>query len=226
MSPVEPPVPRRRVLIVDDHPVVRSGLAELIADEPDLEVCGEAEGAPQAMKLVHELRPDLVVVDLSLREGSGIELIKQIHAYDPEIKMVVSSMHDEAIFGERTLAAGAMGYVDKQQPTARLIEAIRQALSGRVFVSGRLAGRLAAGSAARGRASGGSPIERLSDRELEVLQLIGEGLTSRMIAERLHLSIKTIDTYRENLKTKLGLRTANELVRYAVAWTLEGGRTD
>jgi len=226
MSPEEPPVPRRRVLIVDDHPLVRSGLAELIADEPDLEVCGEAEGAPQAIKLVRELRPDLVVVDLSLREGSGIELIKQVHAFDPEIRMVVSSMHDEAIFGERTLAAGAMGYVDKQQPTGRLIEAIRQVLSGRVFVSGRLAGRFVAGSTASGRATGGSPIQRLSDRELEVLQLIGEGLTSRMIAERLHLSIKTIDTYRENLKTKLGLRTANELVRYAVAWTLEGGRRD
>ncbi len=216
------PTGRFRILIVDDHALVRAGLAELIEAEPDLEVCGQAAEAPAALDLIAKTHPHLVVVDLVLKEGSGLDLIKQIKAIDPTIRMIVSSMHDERIYGERALAAGAMGYVEKDQPVEVLLAAIRRVLAGEISVSDRLSGRILRRVSGSGKESS-SPVESLSDRELEVLELIGRGQTTRAIADRLNLSTKTIDTYRENLKSKLGLKTANELIAWAVSWVIDPG---
>lgn len=209
-----------RVLLVDDHEIVRAGMKDLIESEPDLEVCGQASGAPEALTILRETHPHVVVLDLSLAEGSGIELAKQIKAEEPTTKVIICSMHDDMLYAERALHAGAMGYVNKQEPAERILDAIRGVLEDRVVVSRRIAERILHRAARRDRTSG-SPIESLSDRELQVLELIGQGMATREIAETLHLSVKTIDTYRENLKTKLGLNSATELVRYAVAWTLD-----
>jgi DNA-binding NarL/FixJ family response regulator len=219
----------RRVLIVDDHALVRSGLSELIGHEAGLEVCGEASDAATALTKVKETQPDIVIVDIMLKEGSGVELIKQIRALDPSIRMLVTSMHDERLYAERVLNAGAMGYVSKQEPAEKVIQAIRQVLAGRVYVSEQMADRVLRRVSHGAEDPKQSPLDALSDRELEVLNLIGQGLSTRQIAEQLHLSVKTIDTYREHIKSKLNLKTANELVRYAVAWTLDpsqGGLKD
>jgi DNA-binding NarL/FixJ family response regulator len=211
----------KRVLLVDDHELVRAGMSDLIEAEPDLTVCGQAEDVPGAVELVRESSPHVAVVDLTLREGSGIDLIKQIRSIDPTVKVVVCSMHEDRLYAERALRAGATAYVNKNEPAERVLEAIRKVLAGRVFVDESIADRILL-RVARGEKDGPrSAIETLSDRELEVLQLIGDGLTTRQIAEKLHLSVKTIDTYREHLKDKLGLDSANELVRYAVAWSLD-----
>jgi DNA-binding NarL/FixJ family response regulator len=210
-----------RILIVDDHPIVRRGLAQIINDQPDLEVCGQAESQAEALKLLVETEPELIIVDVSLKDGSGIELIKQIKSRLPDAKMLVSSMHDESLFAERALRAGAMGYIDKQEATERTVEAIRHVLGGRVYLSSRMADRMlhriVAGEAEPDR----SPIESLSDRELEVFELIGQGLMTRQIAKKLHLSHKTIETYRENIKQKLNLKSGAELTRHALQWVLE-----
>jgi DNA-binding NarL/FixJ family response regulator len=209
-----------RVLLVDDHEIVRSGLADLIDSESDLMVCGQVSGAPDAMSLLREKRPHIVIIDLSLADGSGIDLIKHVKASDPTVKMIVFSMHDDTLYAERALHAGAMGYVNKNEPLERILEAIREVRANRVFVNDRIANRVLRRVAQRDDRPR-SPIETLSDRELEVLELIGEGMTTREIGEKLHLSVKTIDTYREHLKSKLELGSATELVRYAVAWTLD-----
>jgi DNA-binding NarL/FixJ family response regulator len=217
--------PRRggksRVLLVDDHSLVRAGLAKLVASQEDLEVCGEASDAAAALRLIRRHEPDLVIVDLTLREGSGLELIKQAAALDSSIKMLVLSMHDELLYAERALAAGAMGYVSKQEPSRVVMEAIRRVLEGRVYTSEEIAERVLRRSTGKAKSEGGLPTDVLSDRELEVLGLLGDGLNTREIAERLNLSTKTIDTYRENIKSKLGLNNANELLRFAVAWSLD-----
>jgi DNA-binding NarL/FixJ family response regulator len=201
-----PSPPRHRIAIVDDHELVRRGLRELISAETDLEVCGEAADAPSALTLMRDTRPDLMVVDVILEKGSGLELIKQLRAWNPEQKILVSSMHEDELFAGRAMQAGARGYVNKQEPTERLLEAMRSILEGRIYL----------GSAP---AAPHEPRElgRLSDRELEVLGLIGEGLTTTEIAERLQLSSKTIDSHREHIKSKLGIRTMNELVRVAIS---------
>lgn len=209
-----------RVLIVDDHPVVRRGLAELIGDEPDLEVCGEASDAPDALRQVEMKHPDVVVVDISLQAGNGIELIQQIKERDERIKTLVSSMHDESLFAERALRAGAMGYINKQEPTERVIDAIHEVLGGQVYLSARMANRLLQ-SVVGGETLEQDPIGSLSNRELEVFELIGQGLTTKKIAGRLHLSPKTIETHREKIKTKLNLNNSTELSRRAVQWVLE-----
>lgn len=209
-----------RVLIVDDHPVVRRGLAELINDETDMEVCGEASDAPDALRQVEVKHPDVVVVDISLQAGNGIELIQQIKEHDERVKTLVSSMHDESLFAERALRAGAMGYINKQEPTERVIDAIREVLSGQVYLSARMANRLLQ-SVVGGETLGQDPIGTLSNRELEVFELIGQGLTTKKIAGRLHLSPKTIETHREKIKTKLNLSNSTELSRRAVQWVLE-----
>lgn len=216
----------KRVLLVDDHELVRAGMAELIEAESDLSVCGEAGEAPTAMRLVAETQPHVVVIDLMLQEGSGIELIKQIKAVDPTIRMVVCSMHDDKLYAERTLQAGAMAYVNKQEPAERILEAIRSVLADRVFVNDEIADRILRRAAKRDEPTPVSAVETLSDRELEVLELIGAGLTTRQIAEKLHLSVKTIDTYREHLKAKLNLDSATSLVRYAFAWSLNPDRAN
>jgi len=218
-SPHDPQ--KKTVLLVDDHSLVRKGLAELIDDEHDLEVCGQAADASTALTLTRRLQPDLVIIDLMLREGTGLELIKQIAALDPDIKMIVCSMHDEALYAERVLAAGAMGYVSKQEPSRVVLEAIRGVLSGRIYASEDVADRLLRRVSGRTGDQQGNPVDALSDRELEVLNLLGKGLNTRAIADQLKLSTKTIDTYREHIKAKLGLKNANELLRFAVAWSLD-----
>jgi DNA-binding NarL/FixJ family response regulator len=211
------------VVIVDDHAIFRKGLRELIEQELGLEVAGEAPDASTALQHVDQHQPDLIIIDLSLKGGSGIELIKQIKALHPMARMLVSSFQDEAIYGERVLRAGAMGYVSKQEPVDKMLEAVRQVLAGKLYLSAGLADRVLNRLVSRRDDISHSPVRSLSDRELEVLGLIGQGLSSKEMAQRLHLSVKTIDTYREHIKTKLHLRTANELIRYAVTWALESG---
>lgn len=210
-----------RIVLVDDHSLVREGLVELVDSQEDLEVCGEAADSATALSMIRKLKPDLVIVDLMLRDGSGIELIKQAIAVDSSVKFLVCSMQDEELFAERVLAAGAMGYVSKQEPSRMVLEAIRRVLTGRIYTSEEVADRVLRRSTGSSRLRDQSPIDALSDRELEVLSLLGQGLNTRDIAERLELSTKTIDTYREHLKKKLDLTNANELLRFAVAWTLE-----
>lgn len=209
---------RTKVLLVDDHPIVRRGLAKLLGERPNIEICGEADGAGQALDYIAKDRPDLVIVDISLKDVGGIELIKQIRALDPEIKLMVCSMHDENLYAERVLQAGALGYVNKETATERIFDAIEQVMAGRVYLSPEMSEQLLS------RMVGGEPstdktsIETLSDRELEVFELIGRGLTTRQIAERLCLSVKTVETYRENLKIKLNLTNSPMLIRAAVQW--------
>jgi DNA-binding NarL/FixJ family response regulator len=214
---------KTRVMLVDDHSLVRDGLAELISGQEDLEVCAQASDASTALRLIREHRPDLVIVDLMLRDGSGSELIKQIVELDSSIKTLVCSMHDEALYAERVLAAGAMGYVSKQEPSRLVLEAIRRVLSGRIYTSEEVTERVLRRASGKSGREGESLIDVLSDRELEVFGLLGQGLGTRKIAERLKLSTKTIDTHRENIKNKLGLRNSHELLRLAVAWTLDPG---
>jgi len=214
-------VKRARVLLVDDHALVRRGLADLVGDEPDLEVCGEAADAAEALARVAELCPDVVVVDLSLKTGHGLDLIKRLRARDDGPKVLVLSMHDEALFAERALRAGALGYVNKQEAPAKVVEALRQVLAGKVYLSGTMTERLLKRAAGGAETGGRLPSETLSDRELTVFDMIGQGLATREIAERLHLSIKTVETYREHIKAKLGLKNSAELGRHAAQWVLE-----
>jgi DNA-binding NarL/FixJ family response regulator len=210
-----------QVLIVDDHPIVREGYAKLIARRPDLEVCGEAADAGELFALVEQTRPDLIIIDISLRNGNGVDLCKQIKERYPEIKMLVISAHDESAYAERVLRAGAMGYVNKGQPAAQLIEAIRRVLSGKLFLSPEMTERMLSRQIGSDRNLLQSPIETLTDREIQVFELIGQGLTTRQVASKLDLSQKTIESYRENLKRKLQLKNGTELNRLAVQWVLE-----
>ncbi|MCA8998204.1 MAG: response regulator transcription factor [Planctomycetaceae bacterium] len=209
-----------RILLVDDHPLVRRGMAVLIAQEPDLNVCGETGEMDEAMRLVREHKPDMMIIDLSLKTGNGLELVKQVASAYPAVKMLVCSMHDETLFAERCLRAGAGGYLNKEAASERVVEAIRTVRSGKTFVSAELAERLL-NRIVTGAPANQSPIESLTDRELEVFGLIGQGLTTRQIADRLHLSYKTIESYRENIKAKLSLKNAAELNRHAVQWVME-----
>jgi DNA-binding NarL/FixJ family response regulator len=212
---------RSRILIVDDHPVVRRGLRMLIDDEPDLFVCGEAGDADEAIRALDAKKPDLVIVDLSLKESSGLELIKRIKSRNSAAKMLVSSMFDESLYAERVLNAGALGYVSKQEAMEKVIEAIRCVLSGRVYLSAAMSDRMLHRLARDHQAIERSPVETLSDRELEVFEMIGRGRTTAEIAGQLHLSVKTVETHREKVKAKLGLKTAAELYQHAVRWVLE-----
>jgi DNA-binding NarL/FixJ family response regulator len=210
-----------RVLIVDDHPIVRSGYTQLMAADPRLAVCGEAAYVADALQAVETARPHLLIVDLSLKDGSGLDLCKQVKATRPEIKMLVVSMHDESLFAERALRAGASGYVNKQEATETLIQAIHTVMAGRIYLSSQMTDRMLYRAVGTDALTDESPIERLSDRELQVLEMIGRGVTTRQIAEKLFLSPKTIESYRENLKAKLHLDNSAELTRYAVQWVLE-----
>jgi len=209
-------------LIVDDHALVRLGLTQLIAQEPDLEVCGDAADAEEALERARQTQPDLVVVDISLKSGSGIELIKQLKARDTNVKVLVASMHEESLFAERALRAGALGYINKQQASENVVAAIRQVLAGQVYLSAEMTSHLLHRFGHQQQdALRRSSVESLSDREWQVFELIGRGLTTRQIAERLHLSVKTIETHREHIKGKLGLASSSELARHAVQWLLE-----
>ena len=213
-------VARHRILIVDDHPIVRRGLKELVADQPDLEVCGEAADEPEAVRQLEETRPDVVVVDLSLPSGHGLDLIRKIRLFDERIKILVSTMHDESLFAERTLRAGAAGYINKQEAPEKIIDALRQVLRGEVYLSSPIASRLL--FRLRGdQTAVGDPVERLTDRELEVFEMIGHGLPTQKIAKKLGLSQETIEAHREQIKVKLNLNNGAEMTRYATQWVLE-----
>jgi len=216
------PRSKRTVLIVDDHPIVRQGLAQLINQEKDLEVCGQAEDAHEAMQAIRQLQPDMVIVDISLKDTSGMELIKDLKIQYPDLPVLTLSMHDEAVYGERALRAGARGYVMKQEATGKVVTAIRRVLSGEVYVSEGMAAKMVSKLVGGGTRTAGAPADTLSDRELEVFRMIGEGFGTREMAEKLHLSIKTVETYRAHIKDKLGLQDANELLRTAIQWVNAG----
>lgn len=208
----------QKIVLVDDHPIVRQGLVNLINQEPDLEVCGEADDAYQAIKVIADRNPDLAIIDISLEEVSGIELIKDIKVRYPSLITLALSMHDEFLYAERALRAGAKGYVMKHEATEKVVQAIRKVLGGDLFVSEKMAAKLVNKFVGRQTQSGISAIETLSDRELEVFTLIGRGYGTRQIADQLHLSIKTIETYRAHIKEKLNLASGPELLRHAIQW--------
>jgi DNA-binding NarL/FixJ family response regulator len=209
-----------RILVVEDHPVVRAGLRELIDAEPDLHICAESGTVTDALKLARQEQPELAIIDLSLPDGSGIDLIKRLKVLLPELRMLVCSMHDESLFAERAINVGAHGYVSKQASTEQVLEAIRKVLGGGTYLSAEMVQRVINGFAKQ-KEGAGSSIEDLSNRELEVFDLIGQGLATSKIATRLNLSVKTVETHREKIKRKLQLSTAGELVRRAVQWRME-----
>jgi DNA-binding NarL/FixJ family response regulator len=209
-----------RIVLVDDHDLVRQGLAALFDDVPDMDVCGEAAEYDEALRLIESEVPDIAIVDITLKGGSGLELIKQIEARFGSVKVLVLSMHDETLFAERVLRAGARGYLSKAEPGDKVVEAVREIVGGRIYLSNEVTDKILHRVVVGGEAETQSLVESLSDRELEVLELIGRGMTTRQIAEDLNLSKKTVDTYRDHLKKKLQLKTANELIRYAVTWTM------
>jgi DNA-binding NarL/FixJ family response regulator len=203
----------RRVMIVDDHPVVRQGIKLMINAEPDLTICGEAESEQQARRMIRELKPDALVVDLSLGDGDGFNVVRDARAHFPDIRILVLSMHDEAIYAERLVSQGASGYIMKQAATEQLIVALRTVLRGERFLSDTLQRTLS-----ERRTEGGDPGSRLSARELQVISLIGQGLGTREIADNLSLSVKTVETHRLTIKRKLALETNAQLVQYAIKW--------
>jgi DNA-binding NarL/FixJ family response regulator len=209
---------KAKVLLVDDHPLVREWLANLINQQSDLEVCGEADSAPKALQMVGVVNPDVAIVDISMEGGSGLELIKNIKASHPGVMVIVLSMHDEALYGERALRAGARGYIMKREATKRVLEAIRAVLGGKLYLSDKMA-LLMAEKFVEGRpTTAGSVMEQLSDRELEVFQLLGRGYSTRQIADELHVSFKTVQSFCARIKEKLHFVNGAELLREAVRW--------
>ena len=213
---------RIKVFIVDDHPVVRQGLALVLRLEPDMVVCGEAETVTDALRGIESARPDVAIVDLSLRDSSGLELVKDLHVYRPELPVVVLSMHDESLFAERVLKAGAKAYLMKDEAQETILAAIRKVHAGGMYLSERMSGRLLAMFLQGTTSPGESLISRLSDRELEVFELIGRGVTTREIAGKLNLSIKTVEAHREHIKKKLKLADATALMQHAIHWVQTG----
>ncbi len=214
---------RRRVFVVDDHPIVRQGLALLIDQEPDLEVCGEAEESETALAAIAATQPDVLLLDISLPGPDGIELLKTIRSTDPDLPVLVLSMHDESVYAERALRAGANGYIMKQEATENVLVALRRILRREMYVSDRVASHMLRQIASGAGTSGQASITRLSDRELEVFRLIGEGHGTRRIAEELHLSVKTVESYQAHIKEKLALQSSRDLVQRAIEWRLGGG---
>ena len=212
------PASKARIFLIDDHAVVRYGIGQLIDKQPDMMVCGEAEVANQALNALPSAKPDLVILDISLKESSGIDLIRTIRAQSPHILVLVVSMHDESVYAEIALRAGASGYIMKEQAITNVLTAIRRVLSGGIYVSDAIAGKVLEQQIRGQTAHKLSPIDRLSPRELEVLRLIGQWKGTRQIASELHLSIKTVEYYREQIKKKLTLKNSAMLVQYAVAW--------
>src|SRR6266496_268917 len=209
---------RTRILLVDDHAVVRYGMAQLINRERDLTVCGEEEEASKALSAISSLNPDLVIADISLKDSSGLELMRNIKAQYPKLPFLVVSVHDESIYAEIAFRAGALGYLMKEEALEKILTAIRRVLGGAIYVSDRLAAKMLQQQVRGQNDINESPVKGLSDRELEVFQLIGQWKKTRDIAEELHLSIKTIEYYREQIKRKLNLNSASELTHYATAW--------
>jgi DNA-binding NarL/FixJ family response regulator len=212
----KPAVEKKRVMLVDDHPLVREGLGRLINDQPDLIVSGEADGPVRALEMLKHSRPDLVALDLSLSGGDGLELCKQLHELYPDLPVLIISMHDESLYAERALRAGAAGYVMKQAPQDQVMQAIRRTLEGETWLSEKMSAKLL--RSMRGARAGAdvSPLERLTDRELEIFRMIGQGLSVKAIADALFLSPKTIEAHKEHIKQKLNLETSNDLLQYAI----------
>jgi DNA-binding NarL/FixJ family response regulator len=210
-----------KILIVDDHPIFCLGMSEVINKEKDLMVCGSEDSAPKAVKAIAELKPDLVIVDISLKDSDGIDLVKEITIRFPGLPVLMLSMYDESLYAERALLAGARGYIMKQEATTLVAQALRKVLKGEIYASANVKEKAFQRLVAQHGPINKSPIEILTDRELEVFRLIGEGLSTREIAGRLHLSIKTIGTYRENIKDKLGLKHYTQLIKMAVFWSQE-----
>jgi DNA-binding NarL/FixJ family response regulator len=207
---------RHRVMLVDDHPVMREGLAQMIDHESDLSVCGQFEDAARAFTAIATLCPDLIVIDLSLKGSSGLDLVKNLRASHPKLRILVLSMHEESLYAERALRAGAAGYIMKQEATEKVLGAMRQVLAGGIYVSEKMSSMLMHQLVGGKLDQSVSALERLSDRELEVFGLIGQGKGTRRIAEQLHLSVKTIESHRAHIKEKLSLKDANELVHAAI----------
>jgi DNA-binding NarL/FixJ family response regulator len=214
-----PPRTPARILIVDDHPILRLGLRHLLEGQPDLSIAGEADSAESAIRVVRSTRVDLALVDLSLSHATGLDLVRDLHALDERLLVLVFSVHDEALYTERALRAGARGYVTKYAPAQTVVAAIRRVLSGHIYVSERASQHIL--ESYRRGAGGGAAANKLgglTDRELQVLEMIGKGLNTAGIAERLRVSVKTIETYRANIRSKLELKDATDLVRYAMSW--------
>jgi DNA-binding NarL/FixJ family response regulator len=212
---------RRRILIVDDHPLLRKGITALINQETDLVVVAEASDAQEAMRLIDAQPFDLVTIDISLPGSDGLELVRSIHQRHPQLALLVLSMHDEVLYAERALRAGAMGFVMKQEAADTLLHAIRRILQGHTHVSERIATRMLKKLTSSSSAPGQRSLDCLSDRELTIFRMIGQGRTTRQIAEELHVSIKTVETHRAHLKEKLGISSGAELVRCACVWSVE-----
>jgi DNA-binding NarL/FixJ family response regulator len=211
---------KRRVLVVDDHPIVRQGLTLLINREHDLMVCGEAEDAKTAMQSITSAKPDILVVDISLNGPDGLDLLKDIRTRHPELPVLILSMHDESIYAERALRAGAQGYIMKQEASEKVLLALRRILSNEIYVSERISNRMLQRFIGGASLSKASSVADLTDRELEVFRLIGEGHSTRQIAEELHISVKTVESYQAHIKEKLSLRSARELMQHAIQWSM------
>jgi len=209
---------KKRVFIVDDHPIVRNGLVTLIDHQQDLKVCGDAEEAAQALKSISELKPDIAIVDISLKSSNGIDLTKSIKARYPRLPVIVLSIHDESVYAERALRAGAEAYLMKEVISENIITAIRTVLSGEIYVSDQIGKKFLRNVFKRKSNMRGDPVAMLSNREFEIFRLIGGGYKASQIANRMHLSVKTIETYRARIKEKLNFTDASELLRYAIKW--------
>jgi DNA-binding NarL/FixJ family response regulator len=210
-----------RIAVVDDHPLFRERLCQLINNEPDMEVCGEAESAEQALRLVRSARPDLAVVDIALKASSGLELIRSVKALSIGVPVLVLSMHEQSVYADRALRAGASGYITKSQEAAEVLMAMRSVLAGKVYLSQQMTSDLLKNLGTTGIRGVARSVDRLTDRELQVLELVGRGRTTREIADLLKLGVATIDTYRARIKEKMNFRNATDLVHFAIRWVTE-----
>jgi DNA-binding NarL/FixJ family response regulator len=210
---------RARILLVDDHPLVRERLAEIINREADLTVCGGAEDRHEAIAALVKRKPDLVIVDLALKNSDGLELIKDVRTRWPKVRMLVVSMHDESLYAERVIRAGALGYITKQEATRKILLAIRRVLAGGIYLNEKVAAHIIGRLTARSSSVAATPAEVLADRELQVFDLTGRGHNTNEIAARLHIAVKTVETYRARIKEKLKLNDSSELLQWAIAWT-------
>lgn len=214
----------KKIFIVEDHPIFRKGIVQMLSGEPEFEVCGEAEDSREALALIKKTPPDLVIIDISLKNSSGIELIKDIRALYPDMMMLALSMHDENIYAERVVRSGARGYIMKDAPPEVLLSAVKQVFSGRVYVSENISAKMLDRIAEGRKNESSSPVDILSDRELEVFKLIGSGDTTRRIAEKLGISIKTVENHRAHIKDKMNIENSIELIQQATIWVRESGR--
>jgi DNA-binding NarL/FixJ family response regulator len=211
---------RKRIFVVDDHPLIREGLAAQISSHPNMHICGEAEDIPEALSRIAETNPDLVIVDISLKNGNGVELVKRLTAKYPLLLILVWSMHPESLYAERALSAGARGYVNKGKSANQIMEAVLTVLDGRTYVSPEVSEKLLARVIGSQKEISSSGVKALTDRELETFELLGHGLTTLQIASKMHISRKTVETYRARIKEKLGLTNSVELIQHSVQWVM------